>query len=60
MRRWARNKSLQWELDAAQERFETAVRTASKRGAGQEAVGRAAGLAVEELQHILGAGVQVL
>ncbi|MDT0168060.1 hypothetical protein [Pseudarthrobacter sp. BRE9] len=54
----ARVESVQWELDAAQERFETAVQGAARLGAGQEALGRAAGLTVEELRDILGVGDQ--
>ena len=52
----ARLESLQWELDAAQERFESAVRGASRAGAGQEALGRAAGLSALELQEFLAGG----
>lgn len=50
----ARVESLQWELDAAQERFESAVLAAAQVGAGQEALGRAAGLTPVELQELLG------
>lgn len=49
----ARVESLQWELDAAQERFEHAVQSAARLGTGREDLGRAAGLTVEELQDIL-------
>ncbi|MDP9986404.1 MULTISPECIES: hypothetical protein [Arthrobacter] len=52
-------ESLQWEMDAAQERFENAVRAASRLGAAPEALGKAAGLAVEELQEILARSVQL-
>ncbi|WP_457945935.1 hypothetical protein ACTAQI_11350 [Pseudarthrobacter sp. alpha12b] len=52
----ARVESLQWELDAAQERFENAVRSAWKLGAAQEALGRAAGLSSVELQEFLAGG----
>jgi len=55
----ARVESLQWELDAAQQRFESAVRGASRLGAGHEALGRAAGLTAWELQDVLG-GTQLL
>lgn len=54
----ARLESLQWELDAAQERFENAVRSASRAGAGQEALGRAAGLSSLELQEFLAGGLR--
>ncbi|UUL77461.1 hypothetical protein NG819_08385 [Pseudarthrobacter sp. Fe7] len=54
----ARVESLQWELDAAQDRFENAVRNASKLGAGQEALGRAAGLGAVELQELLAGSAQ--
>ena len=53
-------ESLQWEMDAAQERFENAVRAASRLGAAPEALGKAAGLTAEELQEILAGGVQLL
>ncbi|MFC4395162.1 hypothetical protein [Arthrobacter sedimenti] len=53
-------ESLQWEMDAAQERFENAVRAASRLGAAPEALGKAAGLTAEELQEILARGVQLL
>ncbi|WP_235009419.1 hypothetical protein [Arthrobacter sp. SLBN-83] len=53
-------ESLQWEMDAAQERFENAVRAASRLGAAPEALGKAAGLTPEELQEILSGGVQLL
>jgi hypothetical protein len=56
----ARMESLQWELDAAQERFESAVRSASRLGAGQQALARAAGLSVMELQDVLGSSTQLL
>ncbi|UKA65857.1 hypothetical protein LFT44_15290 [Arthrobacter sp. FW306-05-C] len=52
-------ESLQWEMDAAQERFENAVRAASRLGAAPEALGKAAGLAAEELQEILARSVQL-
>ncbi|MEW1805866.1 hypothetical protein [Pseudarthrobacter sp. NPDC080039] len=52
----ARLESLQWELDAAQERFENAVRSASRAGVGQEALGRAAGLSALELREFLAGG----
>ncbi len=53
-------ESLQWEMDAAQERFENAVRAASRLGAAPEALGKAAGLTAEELQEILAGGAQLL
>ncbi|MDQ0145920.1 hypothetical protein [Pseudarthrobacter niigatensis] len=56
----ARVESLQWELDAAQEQFENALRTASKRGAEEDALGRAAGLSAVELQDILAGGSGLL
>lgn len=46
-------------MDAAQERFENAVRTASRLGAGHEALGKAAGLTAEELQEVLARRVQL-
>lgn len=52
-------ESLQWEMDAAQERFENAVRTAARLGAGPEALGKAAGLTAGELQDILAGGVEL-
>jgi len=55
----ARMESLQWELDAAQQRFESAVRGASRLGVGQEALSRAAGLSTDELQDVLG-GTELL
>lgn len=55
----ARMESLQWELDAAQQRFEGALRSASRLGAEQGALARAAGLSVGELRDILG-GSQLL
>lgn len=54
----ARVESLQWELDAAQERFENAVRSAAKLGAEREVLGRAAGLSAVELQEFLDCGAQ--
>ena len=56
----ARVESLQWELDTAQEQFENAVRSASKRGAEGEALGRAAGLSAAELQDVLAGGTGLL
>lgn len=56
----ARVESLQWELDAAQGQFENAVRTAAKRGAGREALGRAAGLSAVELRDFLDGGGQLM
>ena len=56
----ARVESLQWELDAAQERFGSVLRNAAELGAGHDALSRAAGLTVEELQDILDADVQLL
>ncbi|MDQ0768081.1 hypothetical protein QF031_000830 [Pseudarthrobacter defluvii] len=53
-------ESLQWEMDAVRERFESAVRTASRLGAAPEALGKAAGLTGEELQEILTGGVRLL
>jgi len=53
-------ESLQWEMDAAQERFENAVRAASRLGAAPEALGKAAGITAEELQEILAGGAQLL
>lgn len=53
-------ESLQWEMDAAQERFEKAIRTASRLGADPEALGKAAGLTTEELQEVLDGGIQLL
>ncbi|WP_254703238.1 hypothetical protein [Pseudarthrobacter sp. C4D7] len=55
----ARVESLQWELDAAQEQFENALRSASKRGAAHDALGRAAGLAPVELQEFLDGGAKL-
>ncbi|MDQ0118010.1 hypothetical protein J2T22_001187 [Pseudarthrobacter defluvii] len=52
----ARVESLQWELDAAQEQFGNAVRNASKHGAGEGALGRAAGLSAVELREFLDGG----
>ncbi|WP_200831431.1 hypothetical protein [Arthrobacter sp. SLBN-112] len=56
----ARVESLQWEFDAAQERFGSVLRSAADLGAGHDALSRAAGVTVEELEDILRAGVQVL
>ncbi|MFF2344694.1 hypothetical protein [Pseudarthrobacter sp. NPDC058119] len=56
----ARVESLQWELDAAQEQFENALRIASKRGAEVEALGRAAGLNAAELRDVLAGGAGLL
>ncbi|WP_200830423.1 hypothetical protein [Arthrobacter sp. SLBN-122] len=56
----ARVESLQWELDAAQERFGSVLRNAAELGVGHDALSRAAGLTVEELQDILGADVELL
>lgn len=56
----ARVESLQWELDAAQEQFENAVRNASKHGAGEGALGRAAGLSAVELREFLGGGPRLM
>ena len=56
----ARVESLQWELDAAQERFGSALQSAAELGAGSGALSRAAGVSAEELQEILCAGVQLL
>ena len=53
-------ESLQWEMDAAQERFESAVRAAARLGANAEALGKAAGLTSEELQDILAGNAQLL
>ncbi|GGH91329.1 hypothetical protein GCM10007170_07230 [Arthrobacter liuii] len=50
----ARAESVQWELDAAQEQFENALRNASRLGADQKELGRAAGLTEVELQEFLG------
>jgi hypothetical protein len=55
----ARVESLRWELDAAQERFANAVRSASKLGAGRGVLSRAAGLTVQELQEVLGGDIQL-
>lgn len=55
----ARVESLQWELDAAQEQFEQVVQSAARLGAGQEDLGRAAGLTAGELRDILGPGDQL-
>lgn len=49
----ARVESLQWELDAAQERFEKALRSAAELGAGHAALGLAAGLPAAELDELL-------
>ncbi len=49
----ARVESLQWELDAAQEHFETALKTASDLGAAHAALSLAAGLTPAELQNLL-------
>ncbi|WP_235565055.1 hypothetical protein [Arthrobacter sp. Soil764] len=56
----ARVESLQWELDAAQERFGSVLRSAAELGAGRDALSRAAGLTVEELEDVLRTGVQLL
>ncbi|WP_285245546.1 hypothetical protein [Pseudarthrobacter sp. fls2-241-R2A-127] len=49
----ARVESLQWELDAAQEGFANAVRSACRMGAAPDALGNAAGLTATELQEFL-------
>ena len=49
----ARVESLQWELDAAQERLEQALRTAASLGAGRAALGLAAGLPAAEIAELL-------
>ena len=56
----ARMESIQWELDAAQERFGSALRTASRLGARPEALAEAAGLNAVELQDYLAAGTDVI
>ena len=56
----ARMESIQWELDAAQERFGSALRTASRLGARPEALAEAAGLSALELQDYLAAGTDVI
>lgn len=50
----------EWELDTAQEQFENALTSASNRGAGQEALVRAAGLGAAELQEFLDGGTPPL
>ncbi|MEQ4519746.1 hypothetical protein ABLI39_10345 [Pseudarthrobacter sp. B907] len=49
----ARVESLHWELDAAQERFENALKAASGLGADRSALALAAGLTPDELQDLL-------
>lgn len=49
----ARVESLQWELDAAQEHFEKALRSAADLGAGYGALSMAAGLPGADLAHLL-------
>ncbi|MEW1810154.1 hypothetical protein AB0284_05560 [Pseudarthrobacter phenanthrenivorans] len=56
----ARVESIQWELDTAQERFGTALRNASRLGAGQEALSEAAGLSAAELQEFLADGQRIV
>ena len=56
----ARVESIQWELDAAQERFMTALSNASRLGAGQEALSEAAGLSAVELQEFLARGPKIM
>lgn len=56
----ARVESLEWELDAAQEAFANAVRSASRLGAAPAALSKAAGLTEPELQDFLAGGARVL
>lgn len=56
----ARVESLQWELDAAQEGFANAVRTAARLGAAPDALGDAAALTELELQVFLGGSARLL
>ncbi|MHC6230028.1 hypothetical protein ACX5I6_10055 [Arthrobacter sp. MMS24-T111] len=56
----ARVESIQWELDAAQEGFANAVRSASRLGAAPDALSDAAGLTEPELREFLAGSDRLL
>lgn len=56
----ARVESIQWELDAAQEGFANAVRSASRLGAAPDALSDAAGLTELELREFLAGSDRLL